>query len=238
VNPPSAAAARLNQPAPAVTESNVAQGVCPACGAVVAYTATECPACGYRARIDLDGVVAVESNSAGAPTEPATAPKPARVRRRLYRRELTIPLLLALAGLFALGLLYKRTVTPNAGARLDDDATIDRMIRHGDNAEVMQWLQNNPAHALAGLTPESAPKFILDLYDLGAVNITAIGSPTANLLAVELPADRDKRQKLIDWDSRWESDKNVPPTTDVGQKYLLIRLVAEAKAATSVPVGN
>jgi predicted RNA-binding Zn-ribbon protein involved in translation (DUF1610 family) len=203
-----------------------AEGVCPACGAVVAYTATECPRCGYRPRIDLEGVVAVEADLLPAESPPA---KPRRVRS-LARRELTIPLLIMLGGLFALGIMCTRTNPHSAGTRLDDDAAVEKMYQKEKGFEVIQWLQNNPKHVLAGLSIEAAPKFILDLYDLGAVSVTAFGDSTADVLAIELPPDKDKRQKLIDWDARWEADKGVPPTTDVGQKYILVHMVGEASA--------
>ncbi len=157
----------------------------------------------------------------------APAPKPRRARS-LARRELSIPLLIALAALFALGILYRRNSTRAVGARFDDDKAVEKMYQNEKGAEVMQWLQNNPTHVLAGMTIEQAPKFILDLYDLGAVSVTAFGDATADVLAVELPADKDKRQKLIDWDARWESDKGIPPTTDVGQQYLLVHLAPQA----------
>jgi hypothetical protein len=72
---------------------------------------------------------------------------------------------------------------------------------------------------------------VQELYDLGAILVTAAGisgrieqttQQDTSRLIVQLPADKKKRARLFDWEAKFARKFGWDPATDDGQEYLLI----------------
>lgn len=117
------------------------------------------------------------------------------------------------------------------------DALVAGKLSDGDRAaEARGWLDpKQTGNALWKTTREQTLKWVNTLYDAGAEKVLAVYAPKddtikinlcANLLVV-LPADQDKRKKIIAAYNRIDKELWGPDhtkTKDEGQKYLELNM--------------
>ena len=81
-----------------------------------------------------------------------------------------------------------------------------------------------PGRILSGMTTSQAKRQVDAWYNMGAVKVYAFGGMMTLSVALELPKDPAKRQKLFDWVNDWNTRQFIARVNDVGQNYLLVRL--------------
>lgn len=115
-----------------------------------------------------------------------------------------------------------------------------KLVRAADAVEALAWLRE--AHLPnertitggdgKGWRGNEAVTVVQELYDLGAVCVTAVEisgrvqrsqHQDTSTLIVELPSDATKRDSLFAWEADFATENDWDPATDDGQAYLLIR---------------
>jgi hypothetical protein len=112
------------------------------------------------------------------------------------------------------------TPPPVAG----DDVKLVQMIDENEAIDAQKWLDEYEGRMLIGMTRSQASHMIDHLRDMGAKQVLAFGGQVAMVLVVELPDDAPHRKMMFDWHRQWDGSPLAPPTTDVGQRYLLVQL--------------
>jgi hypothetical protein len=111
-----------------------------------------------------------------------------------------------------------------ASAPAHDDAEVARLIKEEGGTEARAWLRERPGRLLSRFTPAQAQRHVERWYELGATRVLAFGGMVSTAVAVELPQDPARRKAIFDESRRYAASSDFRPATDVGQKYLLIRL--------------
>lgn len=160
--------------------------------------------------------------SATAPSAATNHEHSALIRQAILY---TLILLVIVGGIFSLrfiGSSKSSSTTPALG----EDADVEQMMRDENGTEVRAWLADRRGRMLSGMTDTQAEHRIDDWYNMGATKVYAFGGTLSMTVALELPANPAKRKALFDWVNHWHQDmpNPIPPMSDVGQKYLLVRL--------------
>jgi hypothetical protein len=128
------------------------------------------------------------------------------------------------------GILVLRRVgaarsTATAVPTLGEDAMVEDMIRNEDGTEAKEWLAGRRGRMLSGMSDSQAQNRIEQWYKMGATKVYAFGGGLSMTVALELPpAPNPKRKVLLDWVNQWHEGSTTRPMSDMGQKYLLVRL--------------
>ena len=113
------------------------------------------------------------------------------------------------------------------------------LVRKPDAAEALAWLREAKTAGDRTITggdgkgwrDAKAIAVVQELYDLGAVSVTAAEisgrieqskQQDTDRLIVQLPKDTQKRESLFGWEAKFARKFGWDPTTDDGQDYLLI----------------
>jgi hypothetical protein len=108
-----------------------------------------------------------------------------------------------------------------------------------DAAEALSWLKEAKSPDERTITGgdgkgwrgAKAIAVVQELYDLGAVSVTAVEIEgrtrkeryqDTSTLIIELPRDAEMRARLFKWGARFARAEGWAPTVDEGQDYLLI----------------
>jgi hypothetical protein len=158
-------------------------------------------------------------------------PRAAQEQGNLIRLTIFAVALFALGAAAVVGMRYltgPKPVAAPAGAPASapahDDEEVARMIKEEGGAEARAWLRERPGRLLSRFTPAQAQRHVDRWYELGATRVLAFGGMVSTAVAVELPNDPAKRKAIFDESRRYAATSDFRPATDVGQKYLLIRL--------------
>lgn len=143
-------------------------------------------------------------------------------------RKLTVQasVLAVLFGLIVGGVWAFKQFSPSGAPKLGDDAAIESRLRSEMATEAREWLTANDRRMMGGMNERQSTAFIDRLYNMGATKVLTSGGVMTLWVAVELPADAEKRKALFEWTNNWHSENNLraQPTPDVGQRYLEVRL--------------
>src|SRR6185436_2858688 len=110
------------------------------------------------------------------------------------------------------------------------------MTRKPDAVEALAWLreaEKSDERTITGGDGEGwrgseAIAVIQELYDLGAVCVTAVEidgrtekarHQDTSTLIIELPRDTEKRARLFEWEARFAREQGWDPATDDGRDY-------------------
>jgi hypothetical protein len=113
------------------------------------------------------------------------------------------------------------------------------LVRKPDAAEALGWLREAKAPGDRTITGgdgkgwrgAKALAVVRELYDLGAVSVTAAEisgrieqskQQDTDRLIVQLPEDKKKRARLFEWEAKFARKFDWDPATDDGQEYLLV----------------
>jgi hypothetical protein len=107
----------------------------------------------------------------------------------------------------------------------------ERILSNTSTKIAKKWIE--PAnHHFVGRTHEDSARLVADLYGLGSNSVKVIGvqlgdndTEIATGMIGTLPADPAARVKIFAWYrslKRTIEQINMPPQTDVGQKYITI----------------
>lgn len=145
----------------------------------------------------------------------------ALIRQAIIYSVLLAVLVGAVVGLRSLGGGGK---AKSSAPALGEDDKVESLISDQDGTEARQWLADRPGRMLSGMTSSQAEHRIDDWYTMGATKVYAFGGTMTMNIALELPSDPAKRKALFDWTNDWNAKSLIPRASDVGQKYLLVRL--------------
>ncbi|HZZ42931.1 MAG TPA: hypothetical protein VFE58_08325 [Tepidisphaeraceae bacterium] len=133
-------------------------------------------------------------------------------------------LLLLIGGIFAFRHFSSSKPAVPPPPSLGEDADVEKMIQEDNGTEARQWLADQHGRMLSGMNDNQAKYHIDEWYKMGATKVYAFGGGLSLSVALELPANPAQRKTLFDWVNQWHQGSHTPPMTDVGQKYLLVRL--------------
>ena len=114
--------------------------------------------------------------------------------------------------------------TGPTGPQLGEDADIQAKIDGEYNKEIHAWFQEDGTRIMGPWTQSQALSQADRWKEMGAKQTLAFGSRMSMVAVIELPDDPAKRKALFDWQAQWHASHLVKVWTDVGQKYLMIRL--------------
>lgn len=140
---------------------------------------------------------------------------------RLLKRNWICLILIAVASI--------RFLLPSHAVMSDEE--IKKVMERGKSAEALAWAHEadgtDELRTIHELNNELSLQIIKDLYDLGAVKVTAAEidsdpdfGETTNVLIVELPEDAAARRQLFQYESKHSGGLGFVGTADKGQKYL------------------
>jgi hypothetical protein len=110
------------------------------------------------------------------------------------------------------------------GPQLAEDADIETMLQDDSSKEVYAWFKEDGARSMGPWNQQQAQGQVERWKQMGAKNVFAVGQKLSRVAIIELPADPAKRRDLFDWQAQWHRDHFEKIWTDIGQKYLMIRL--------------
>jgi hypothetical protein len=111
-----------------------------------------------------------------------------------------------------------------AGPQLGEDADIEEKIQDEYNKDVHAWFQEDHTRILGPWSESQALGQADRWQQQGAKRVLAFGARLSMLVVIELPDDPAQRKQLFDWQADWHGRHMQKIWTDVGQKYLMIRL--------------
>lgn len=123
-----------------------------------------------------------------------------------------------------LGLWFSRGFwgRPNDPGLTGDDAAIASKLSGVQASEARAWLEENDNRMAGGWNSNQARARIDEWYRLGARKVWSAGGTIALSLIIELPEEKEKRDKLFGWQREYHRASNQPIAEDKGQKYLTI----------------
>ncbi|HEY1922689.1 MAG TPA: hypothetical protein VGG44_07970 [Tepidisphaeraceae bacterium] len=111
-----------------------------------------------------------------------------------------------------------------AGPQLGEDADIQEKIDGEYCKEVHAWFEEDHSRMMGPWSESQALSQADRWTQQGAKRVLAFGSRMSLVAVIELPDDPAKRKQLFDWQADWHERHMQKVWTDVGQKYLMIRL--------------
>jgi hypothetical protein len=214
---------------------------CPSCGGAMLPGAVICVSCGFNLKTgkrmstvmggpDADAAVPAAATVSGAPAFPGV---PGRGSKRAEKsgpdvggilKLVLIPvLLIAVVGGAVFG--YRKLAgEKDTGPSLGDDKHVRQMMKDDGATELKQWLAEGKTRMVTGMTREQADGLADRLYGMGAIKVYAFGGVATMSIAIELPPEKDKRDKIFEWyKKKYEEHTSAAERVqDVGQKYLLV----------------
>jgi hypothetical protein len=118
------------------------------------------------------------------------------------------------------------------------DEWCQRRINRKPSADAKVWLADQRvARSIGGLGPSASVGFVSRLHGDGACRVVAIdirthrgrpglgeASETAEGVVIELPGDRDARQRLFAREAEAAAEQGFDPTPDEGQNFLFLKV--------------
>jgi hypothetical protein len=141
----------------------------------------------------------------------------------LIRMVILIAVITVVIGGSILGIRMLKGPGSNA-PQLGEDADIEAKINDEYHKEVHAWFQEDSSRILGPWTQTQALSQADRWQQQGAKQVLAFGSRISLVVVIELPDDPAKRKVLFDWQAQWHREHMTKVWTDVGQKYLMIRL--------------
>jgi hypothetical protein len=111
-----------------------------------------------------------------------------------------------------------------AGPQLGEDADIEEKIQGEFNKDVHAWFAEDHTRMLGPWTESQALSQADRWRQQGAKRVLAFGSRLSMVVVIELPDDPAERKQIFEWQANWHAQHMQKVWTDVGQKYLMIRL--------------
>lgn len=145
---------------------------------------------------------------------------------QLVRLVIILAIVVAVIGGAIFGIRYVAgSHSASARAALPgEDADIQAKMQDEYYKEVHAWFQQDGSRMLGPWTQQQALSQVERWQDMGAKQVLAFGSRLSTVAVIELPDDPAKRKQIFDWQAQWHADHFEKIWTDVGQKYLMIRL--------------
>jgi hypothetical protein len=186
-------------------------------------------------------VVAYRSAPAEAEAKPApSAPTyPTFARPKTYTADtgaqqaqlIKVVVLLAIGvslvggAVFAIQYFHGSHSTTGPGAtQLGEDGDIQAKLDSEYHKEVHEWFQEDNERILGPWSQQQALSQADRWKDMGAKTVYAFGTRVSMVAVIELPDDPASRKKLFDWQTQWHRNHFEKVWSDMGQKYLMIRL--------------
>jgi hypothetical protein len=143
-------------------------------------------------------------------------------------KKMLVPILvlvLVVGGAVGGGIMLSRRGAADrpTGTQLGEDPNVVAMINEQTATEITEWLKN-PRNMVMGQATNQALNRAQQWYGMGAKKVFAFGGGMTMSLGIELPDDPAQRKQLFDWQANWHSEMFEKVQTDVGQKYLLIKM--------------
>ena len=122
------------------------------------------------------------------------------------------------------GLKFLRGSGTPAGPQLGEDGDIEAKLNDEYHKEIHDWYKEDESRMLGSWSEEQALTYADRWQKEGAKQVIAFGSKMSLELVIELPDDPAQRKAIFDWQAQWHSEHFQKVWTDVGQKYLMIRM--------------
>jgi hypothetical protein len=111
-----------------------------------------------------------------------------------------------------------------AGPQLGEDADIEQKMQDEYGKDVHAWFEEDHTRILGPWNESQALAQADHWQQQGAKRVLAFGARLSMVVVIELPDDPAQRKQIFDWQADWHARHNQKVWTDVGQKYLMIRL--------------
>lgn len=229
-------------PRPRVAAMGATQQRCPSCNAGMQVGAVICVTCGFNLKtgrkintaVGRDGASgAVVRPAVGAGALPAVPPgigpvqtKPAKYDYGQEGQKKMLALgggiVVLIAGLIGAFVMLRDGSAAESQMKGDDVAILAQM-KEEDAIPVEQFLEKS-GRIVSGMTPSQARRRIEQFKEMGAREVYAADRVMTRYLVIELPDDPEQRKALFDFENRWHSEMDLKTATDVGQKYLMLRM--------------
>jgi hypothetical protein len=171
------------------------------------------------------------------PEEPAEPPPPAypsfrpktyasdsgHEQSQLIKLVVIIALIAVVIGGSIFGIRMMRGSGPTS-PQLGEDADIEAKMQDEYYKEIHAWFQEDSNRIMGPWTQSQALNQADRWQQMGAKQVLAFGSRMSLVAVIVLPDDPAKRKQLFDWQAQWHREHMQRVWTDVGQKYLMIRL--------------
>ena len=169
------------------------------------------------------------------PSEPKTPAYPTFARPKTYASDtahqqsqlirivILIAVIAVVIGGSIFGIQYLRG-SGSSGPTLGEDADIQAKMNDEYCKEIHAWFQEDSSRIMGPWTQSQALNQADHWQQMGAKQVFALGSRMSTVAVIELPDDPAKRKALFDWQADWHRNHFQKVWTDVGQKYLMIRL--------------
>jgi hypothetical protein len=108
--------------------------------------------------------------------------------------------------------------------QLAEDADIQEKIQDEYNKDVHAWFEEDHSRMLGPWSESQALAQADRWKQQGAKQVLAFGARLSMIVVIELPDDPAQRKQIFDWQADWHARHMQKIWTDVGQKYLMIRL--------------
>jgi hypothetical protein len=108
--------------------------------------------------------------------------------------------------------------------QLGEDADIQEKMQDEYYKEVHAWFQEDGTRIMGPWSQQQALSQADRWKDMGAKNVYAFGTRMSMVAVIELPDDAASRKKLFEWQASWHREHFEKVWSDMGQKYLMIRL--------------
>lgn len=215
---------------------------CPGCGKSMEQGSVVCIYCGFNTKTGKRMKISTGDDDASAPAK--AAPKSSRAPafppgghpRAEAQPEgagaaaMVKPALIFLAVVIVVGgAVYGFKQLGGGGAAGASSHPIDREVEGffgSGGHEVKAWLGDNSRQQrmVMGMNERQAEAYADRLYNMGAKKVLAFGAMMTTVIAVELPAEPEKRKALFKYQADWHEPMMVPIQKDEGQKYILLRM--------------
>lgn len=197
---------------------------CPACGFALGRGAILCTRCGFNLKT---------KKRLATPALPPRSETLARGAAQAASSSTTkkiigVIVLVALLGISAtVGgfLLNGKSISKPSRPLLADDEYVEGELKDGATGEIKDWFSKGGGRRMVmGMTENQALNLADGWYRMGAKRVIAFGGGMSMSLAIGLPDDSAGRKKFFDWEHEHHNDFTKPPSKDVGQKWLLVRM--------------
>lgn len=188
---------------------------------------------GTRAR--PPDVLTYRAGAAATPPEPAAETYPTFARPKIYSTDnsaeksqlIRLAVILAVIAVAIGGSIFGIRMLKGSGPtgpQLGEDADIQAKMQDEYCKEIHAWFQEDSTRIMGPWSESQALSHADQWQQMGAKQVLALGSRLSMVAVIELPDDPAKRKALFDWQAEWHRNHLTKVWTDVGQKYLMIRL--------------